>query len=160
MARHMLLQLPLLLVAGSLIAGGTPKHLRAGVDSFNAGGVPGTLLAAAIIVFWMVPRALDESLISNSTALAKYVSLPMAGAALTLSWRNLGIPGRLFFAGNASSMLFASGALYVELRLPLCSAYALQEQMVAGYGLTVAAFIFVVWSGYDVIRRTQSSSPS
>ena len=94
MATHMLVQIPLLAVAGALAATGLPVRWKAQIAAWNRGGISGTALALIGSSWWMVPRALDLALASPAMELTKFASLPLlVGAPIALSWAHLGTIG-------------------------------------------------------------------
>lgn len=141
MARHMLLQFPLLLLAGGLLALLLPGDVRGRVARWNAHGIVGLALFLLVSAFWMIPRALDEALLSNGTEAAKFASLLGAGAALQLSWQPAGPVVQAFFLGNWAWMSAAVGLLYQDSPARLCNFYLLDQQSVAGQGLVALALI-------------------
>src|SRR5580765_5213881 len=91
MATHMLVQIPLLGLAGALAATGLKPEWKRRIDAWNLGGVSGIVLALIASSWWMVPRALDLALASPAMELTKLVTLPLfVGAPLALSWNHLG----------------------------------------------------------------------
>ena len=62
MAGHMLLQIPLLALAGGLGARGIFGRHGAGLAGFNAAGIAGLLIAVFVAAVWMLPRTLDAAL--------------------------------------------------------------------------------------------------
>lgn len=91
MVGHMLVQIPLLVVAGALLASCVPAALRRKLDAFNANGFAGILAAGFVTSYWMLPRALDAALSDPLMELAKFCSLPLlVGLPLALSWPRLG----------------------------------------------------------------------
>lgn len=138
---HLLVQVPALILAGAVTAAALPRRLRARLDRVNGGGAPGTALAAALLSYWMLPRALDAALADTWAEAAKVLSLPLAGAILRLSWRRLGFVGRAFVRLNAAAMLLAVGLLLIHSPVRLCNAYLLDGQQTAGNGLVILAAI-------------------
>ena len=141
MARHMLMQFPLLLAAGALLGTSLPRRGRQSVAAFNAHGLAGFALFLLATAFWMIPRALDEALLSPAIEVAKFASLVAAGAALALSWRAAPPVVQAFFVGNWAWMSAAVGLLYEDAPARLCNFYLLDQQAVAGRGLVALAVI-------------------
>ncbi len=139
MALHMLLQFPLLLLAGWLMARGTAERARTMLRSWNHAGIAGLLLASMVLMFWMIPRALDMVLVDGTLELTKFLTLVLAGAALELSWREAGMIVRGFFLGNVLPMMMVVGWLYVEAPVRICNAYLTSDQLRAGSGLLALA---------------------
>ena len=59
------------------------------VQSFNAGGVTGILGASFVMALWMLPRLLDLARLDSSADAIKFISAPLAGFAVALSWPRL-----------------------------------------------------------------------
>ena len=161
MAVHMLVQLPLLLLAGAMasvavsgFAGGrtTPaagafrdtlgklhRALRHQLGQYDEHGVVGLFAVILTTAYWMIPKALDDALVSRATELGKFGSLLLIGFLLP------GILGRanriiqIFFLGNFSSMMAIVGMLYQDAPARLCNFYLLDDQGVAGQGLVAFA---------------------
>lgn len=136
LASHVLLQFPLLLAAGALLAGWVQPS---GLDPWNRGGASGLSLAFAVLAFWMLPRAIDASVLDRSYALAKFASLPLAGAAL--AWSLPRLPGlvRAFLLAQLLAMSGAAGWLYLATPTRLCLAYRASEQAILGVALLLLA---------------------
>jgi hypothetical protein len=142
MTAHMLLQIPLLVLAGALLAPCIPATLRRGFEGLDAHGVPGMLTAAFASSYWMLPRALDAALSNPLAGLAKFGSLPLlVGVPLALSWPRMGPIGRGFVLANAISMIAVVGWLYRESPVRLCSWYLVDQQVLLGNALLALALL-------------------
>jgi hypothetical protein len=140
MFAHMLVQIPLLAIAGVLAASALPVSVKARVRDWNRGGVSGTLLALLVSSWWMVPRALDWALASPLMEAAKFTTLPLlVGAPIALSWSPLGGMGRGFVVANVLPMWAVVGWLYIAAPVRVCNYYLVDQQVVAGAGLLSAA---------------------
>ncbi len=157
MWRHMVLQFPLLLAAGALLAGGLPARARVAVARCNAMGIAGLLGVALVLTVSMVPRVLDLALLRPEVEAAKLAALVAAGAALRLSWRPAGLVLQFFFLGNVLPMMTVVGTLYVESPLRLCNAYLLDDQVRLGEWLIGAAaavaVMWLAWVAWVMVRR-------
>lgn len=146
MALHMLLQFPMLLLAGWLLAQGLPQRARAGLQKWNHAGIVGLLMAAMVLMLWMIPRALDMVLSDGTMEFCKFLTLVMTGMALELSWQAAGLIVRGFFLGNVLPMMMVVGWLYIEAPVRICNAYLADDQLRAGSGLLALAMAgCVVW---------------
>lgn len=146
MLRHMLVQAPLLLLAGALQAGAAGPRARSVIARWNAHGITGLLAAACILGLLMVPRALDLVLLAPSMEAAKFVLLLLAGAALRLSWRAAGLVVQGFFLGNVLPMTAVAGQLYIDSPVRVCNAYLLDDQVRLGQWLiALACVVAVAW---------------
>jgi hypothetical protein len=137
MARHMLLGVPVLVIAGMLLA---PTRVR---SSWNPGGVPGALIALGFSAVVMIPRVLDAAVQSLAADVIKSMIAVFAGVAFAGSWSLLGVLGQAFVIGNIGWMLGAAGLLMQQAPERLCVVYLQGDQRRAGVGLVVAAVLIV-----------------
>lgn len=141
MARHMLMQFPLLLGTGGLLGLAMSEARRQRIARYNAHGLAGLLLFLLVIAFWMIPRALDQALYSSGIESAKVISLLCAGAALQHSWRAAGPIVQIFVLGNWGWMTVAVGLFYQDNPVRLCNFYLVDQQVRAGQGLVALPLI-------------------
>ena len=155
MVAHMLVQIPLLAVAGALAVAALPLPLRARIAGWNRGGVSGALLAVIASSWWMVPRALDWALASPLMEAAKFVTVPLfVGAPLALSWSTLGSMGRGFVLANVLPMWAVVGWAYIAAPVRVCNYYLADQQVVAGVGLVIASIALGAAMGvFPFVRR-------
>ena len=136
MTLHMLVQIPLLAVAGGIGAAAIPGRWRDYLVTWNRLGITGTLLALIVSTWWMLPRALDSALSSGAMELLKFASLPLlVGAPVALSWRELPFVGKGFVLANVLPMWAVVGWLYIAAPVRVCNYYLVNQQVTAGYGL-------------------------
>ena len=146
MWRHMVLQFPLWMLAGALLAAALPARARASLARWNALGISGLLWVALVLAVLMVPRVLDLALRAPAVEVLKCSALMLAGAALRLSWQPAGRVVQGFFLGNVLPMMVVVGQLYVDSPLRLCNAYLLDDQERLGRWLiALAALLAVAW---------------
>lgn len=146
MFRHMLVQFPLWLACGALLAGALPGAAVRHIGLWNAHGLAGLTLASITLAVLMVPRVLDLALYMPQVELAKLAALLAAGAALRLSWRPAGFVLQFFFLGGILMMMAIVGMLYVDTPLRLCNAYLQDDQIRLGRWLTGSATVMgVAW---------------
>ena len=141
MWRHMLVQFPLLLLAGAGLVGALPARAQAGAARWNAHGISGLVAVALVLAVLMVPRVLDLALTSPSVEAAKCSALVLAGAALRLSWQPAGWLVQGFFLGNVLPMTAVVGQLYIDSPVRVCNAYLLDDQTRLGQWLVGAAIV-------------------
>jgi hypothetical protein len=137
MARHMLLGVPVLVIAGILLA---RTRVR---SAWNPGGVPGAVIALGFSAVVMIPRVLDAAVQSLAADVIKSVIGVSAGVAFAWSWSALGVLGQAFVIGNIGWMLGAAGLLLQQAPERLCVVYLQGDQRRAGVGLVVAAVLIV-----------------
>ena len=146
MTRQMLVQFPLLLLSGFLLAGSLPRVWRAVADRWNHHGISGLFAAALLLAILMVPRLLDLALTDVRIELAKWLALVVCGAALRLSWQPAGLVVQGFFLGNVLPMMAVIGYLFNGSPVRLCNAYLLDDQEGLGQKLVwIAAMIGLAW---------------
>ena len=157
MWRHMVLQFPLLMGAGALLAAALPSRARTLVARWNAHGIAGLVGVAVVLGVLMVPRVLDLALREPAIEAAKCAARVLAGAALRLSWRAAGLVVQGFFLGNVLPMTAVVGQLYIDAPLRLCNAYLLDDQARLGQWLIALAVLLALgWLaqvGWWVVRR-------
>ena len=157
MWRHMLVQFPLLLLAGAGLVGALPARVRTGVSRWNDHGISGLVAVALVLAVLMVPRVLDLALVNPSVEAAKFSALLLAGAALRLSWQPAGWLVQGFFLGNVLPMTAVVGQLYIDSPVRVCNAYLLDDQTRLGQWLVglaaVVALGWLVWVAIALVRK-------
>lgn len=156
MALHMLVQLPLLAVAGYALGsawmrsprGGTLARALALAQSFNRGGVTGVLAASFVMLLWMLPRYLDLATLEPAVDAVKFISVPLAGLAVALSWPRLPAIARGVVHLEVIATLLRFGWGYLAAEERLCLAYLAGDQQLTGLLLAylgVAYAAIVAW---------------
>lgn len=155
MPLHMLLQMPMLLGAG--IACGyaascaalhfqrTPNRLLAAVARLISGygkqldeyGIVGLTFFLLLSAYWMIPKALDDVLVSAGAETGKFVAFFVAGLMFPGTLARANRVTQLFFLGNFAWMTAIVGMLYQDTAVRLCNAYLLDDQLIAGQGLVI-----------------------
>ncbi|MCC6314721.1 MAG: DUF1404 family protein [Thermomicrobiales bacterium] len=146
LVRHMLLQIPLLILAGVLLGAFVAPRPVPGAQSKQTEAAAAVLLAAFCMTFWMLPRWLDAAVGDHGVDAVKIVSLVLlAGVPLGWGWVRLGPVARGFVWFQAISMALVLGWLYAAYPDRLCNSYLVSEQPVLGMAMFgVAAFLGVV----------------
>ena len=155
MWRHMVLQFPLLLLAGAAWAGALSPAWQG--RSINQYGITGWVAASSVLAVLMIPRVLDLALLRPEVEVAKCTALVLAGLALRLSWQPAGRVLQFFFLGNLLAMTAIVGLLYIDSPLRLCNAYLQDDQIRLGQWLVgISASLAVAWLAHivwDMTRR-------
>jgi hypothetical protein len=147
MALHMLVQLPLLAATGygagvvwMLAQPGTAwARPRAFVQSFNGGGLTGIVAASFVMVLWMLPRLLDLARLDPAADAVKFVTVPLAGLAIALSWPRLPVIARAVVHLEVIATFFRFGWGYLAADERLCLAYLAGDQQFTGE--------LLIWAG-------------
>jgi hypothetical protein len=141
MLTHMLVQIPLIFACA--VMWGASIRLRPHVTwlSWNLQGVPGLLLSAFVLTYWMTPIALDHAAADGVWNLAKVLSLALAGLAAGISWRLGSVVTQLFYVGNLLWMMVTAGILYQDADQRLCNAYLWGDQVKTGQGLVALSIL-------------------
>jgi hypothetical protein len=147
MVTHMLVQLPLLVFAGWLLAKPLRAHLNDWLERVDPDGIAAALIAVLASSYWMLPRALDAALADPYMEAAKILGVPlMVGVPAALCWSRLSSLTAGFFIANVLSMWAAGGWLYRVFPARLCNYYLLEEQRVTGEVLLwVSAVLAGLW---------------
>lgn len=145
---HVLIQLPLLALAGAMLARTVVSQYRRPTSSWNAGGVPMLLLAIVTIAFWMLPRSIDAALVDDWVEFGKFITVPgLIGMPLLLGWRRAHPLLRGFLKAQALSMLGVMAFLYTHAPIRICNAYLVGDQERLGLGFLVAAIaLAIIWT--------------
>lgn len=143
---HMLVQIPLLALAGWMV-GNTVHDSR--YQQWNQKGIPGLLIALFGILFWMIPRWLDAALSEPFWEVAKFITVPLLiGLPLGASWFKISSFTRAIVWTNAISMLVVIGWLYVAAPIRVCNNYLVNQQEEFGYtAMLLALAIALYWIG-------------
>ena len=149
MVWHMLVQMPLLVLAGWwAMAAWAPGRAGARTPGWriNRYGLTGFMLAQSILAYWMLPAKIDSAVVLPSVDAAKLASLWLAGAALREGFRQAPLAVQLFFVGYGLPMMVWLGLYLATTDLRVCNAYSLASQVRAGQGLVaLSAALGVMW---------------
>ncbi|WP_208590620.1 hypothetical protein [Gracilibacillus suaedae] len=129
MVLHMFLQLPLLILVGVLLHGNRNWRF---LEKWNDNGVAGMLLAVGVLIFWMLPRSLDDALTEIELEIWKFASLPLLGFLWKNSWRKIGGIFKSFLYINFLSMFGLLAWLYLGTPVQICNNYLINEQHIVG----------------------------
>ncbi|GLB61648.1 hypothetical protein [Cytobacillus sp. NCCP-133] len=150
MITHMHMQMPILVIAGFLMAKFFQQHYLQFFAKWNENGVPGILLFTIIMAYWSLPRTMDEALTLTSVEAFKFVSLPfLAGVPLRDSWPKLSSFWKHALIIFFTILFLALGWLYMWSPVQLCNNYLVIEQITLGWGFISTAFAMVVYLVYS-----------
>jgi hypothetical protein len=107
------------------------------------------MLFIIISLYWMLPRAMDEALNSQSMQLFKFFSLPfLAGIPLRDSWNKLNSRGKGLIFVSFTILFTGMGWLYIYAPVQLCNNYLLIEQITLGWGYITMALCMLIYMLY------------
>lgn len=148
MVRHMLIQLPLLALAGWLLGRGI-KGIDGSLSGWNHRGIAGLVLVSVTAAIWMIPLSLDAALQNSWVETAKFLSIPLlTGVPLALSWPIAGFIVRGVFLVESTATAFRLGWLFLASPQRLCSNYLLDDQQRLGQmllALGAAGAAILIW---------------
>ncbi|HET7561336.1 MAG TPA: hypothetical protein VFJ87_03025 [Rhodanobacteraceae bacterium] len=158
MTLQMLVQIPLLAVAGGLSWPWLPRRARDWLDGWNRSGISGIVLVSLVAMVWMLPRSMDAALEVAWVELAKFTSVPLLiGLPLALSWPRAGFVVRGVFLAEVIATAFRMGWLYLVSPVRLCSNYLIGDQRLLGDcllaigALTVLLLVWkLMWGRVDI----------
>ena len=165
MVGHMLVQIPLLALAGGLVARAVSGGRGSVLAGFNAGGIPGLLVAVFAVIAWMLPRMLDAALRGALVEAAKLTTVPLlVGAPLAVSWPLLPPVARGFVWANLISHAAVLGWVYSVAPNRLCTSYLFDQQAALGTALLIVAIALLLgWGGFAIVGvrlpQTAQSTP-
>lgn len=143
---HVMIQMPLLVLSGWLVGQAWSGRLERLMQTWNAGGVPGLLAVIFIALFWMLPRSVDGAIRLPHLEVAKFVSLPLAGCLLALSFSRAPLLLRGAIKANVISMCLVLAWLYHAAPVRLCTSYLASEQQQLGVAFgSWAAALSIIW---------------
>jgi hypothetical protein len=149
MVIHMHMQMPLLIFTGFLMARFFRMKVPHFFEKWNGNGIPGIMLFVIIVVYWTLPRSMDEALTIPSMEVFKFISLPLlAGIPLRDSWKKLKpfVKNIVFYLFII--MFFGMGWLYIDSPVQLCNNYLIIEQITLGWGFLTTAICMVIYLLY------------
>jgi amino acid transporter len=149
---HMHMQMPMLVIAGFFMARLFQEKFPSFFEKYNQNGIPGILLFTIIMLYWMLPRTMDEALTVQSVEVFKFISLPfLAGVPLRDSWKKLSKVGRNNLITIFTVVFIGMGWLYVQTNEQLCNNYLVIDQLILGWGFITMAICMVIYLIYTFI---------
>ena len=159
MAWHMVVQMPLLVLAGALAARALPAIFAlpawsawfAGpaaqrLADFNHFGLSSFMAAQGIVAYWMLPLAIDRAVVNPSFDVLKLLTLFISGLLLHSAFKRAPMALQLFFMGYWVAMMAWLGSYFASTDLRLCNAYSQASQVATGWSLLVLGLLLgLVW---------------
>ncbi|KPH74466.1 MULTISPECIES: hypothetical protein [Bacillaceae] len=150
MVVHMHMQIPLLVIVGMLFTPYLKDRFPNVFENWNYNGIPGIMLFMIIVIYWMIPRAMDEALAISTIEIFKFISLPfLAGIPLRDSWSKLNTLGKNIIFICLILISSAMAWLYIAIPTQICNNYLIVEQKALGWTfllIGLCLFIYFVQS--------------
>lgn len=146
MSIHMHMQMPLLAIAGMLMTPLLQEKFPHFFNKWNGNGIAGMTLVMIIVVYWLIPRTMDEALMIPYVEVFKFISWPfLVGVPLRDSWRKLSTFGQGFIFISISIIFGFMAWLYIASPNQLCNNYLIIEQRALGWGFLLIAVCIVIY---------------
>lgn len=166
MTLQMLVQIPLLVLAGYRLRPLLPRRMTDSLVAWNRSGISGLLLVSLTAMVWMLPRTMDAALEVPWVEMAKYTAVPLLiGVPLAISWPHAGFVVRGVFLAEVIATAFRLGWLYLVSPQRLCSNYLLGDQQWLGecmLAIGSALFLWIawklLWGHFDRFAETREPS--
>jgi hypothetical protein len=156
MTAQMLVQIPLLAIAGALLGRSLPRRTASRVALWNRGGVTGLIVVTFAAACWMLPLSLDAAKAGAAADCVKFLTVPLLiGLPLAVSWPHMSFVLRGVLLFEAMATLFRMGWLYLISPVRLCNSYGLSDQQRLGEWLLIAGAALLTW----VVWRLLWGSP-
>jgi hypothetical protein len=161
MATHMLVQIPLLAVAGALASTVLPAKFAVWLQPFNRHGATGIVLATVTVVYWMVPLNLDSALSDSIPEMAKFITLPVVvGMVGALSWDALPGVAKGLILAQMISMLDVVAWLYHGTPTRLCTYYLIDQQVLSADFMYLASALLAIGCVISSLFRSSGGTSS
>ena len=154
---HMVVQMPLLALAGWLAMAAASAPQGPDLSAWNRYGLTGFIAALMVFAYWMLPLAIDRAVLLPAVDVMKLVSLLAAGALLRHFFDRAPAVLQLFFVGTTVPMAIWLGVYFASTDLRLCNAYSLQSQIDAGRGIALLGMLLGAGWLLGALRGTLSS---
>lgn len=152
MTIHMHMQMPFLVAAGFLMGSYFEIRFSRFFQKWNQNGIPGILLFIIIVVYWTIPRSMDETLTIWSMELFKFISLPfLAGIPLRDSWQKITPKVKNWVIIGFTVKFLGMGLLYIYSPDQLCNNYLKIDQLTLGWSFLTTGIGMVGYLLYMVM---------
>lgn len=153
MARHALIQIPSLLLCGYLAG------IKINTLSFNPYGLSGLIFFTGTLIFWMIPRSLDSTVLFNSIDQIMHLNMFVAGFFLRSSISLIPFMVKVVYLIQFIAMCAALGILYLSINSWLCAVYTIEQQKETGRGLlfiSIAVFLLLIFWTIKTLKQQKT----
>lgn len=146
MTIHMHMQMPLLAVAGMLMTPFIKQMFPRFFATWNKDGIPGILLVLIVIGYWLIPRAMDDALMSLPVEVFKFISWTFfVGVPLMDSWPKLSKTWKNIVFIGLGIVYLIMAAIYIFAPEQLCNNYLIVEQRTLGWAFLFVGFCLLLY---------------
>jgi|SRR5690625_2006780 len=146
MSIHMHMQMPLLGIAGMLMTPFLQKKFPSFFSKWNENGIPGIILFLIVFCYWLLPRAMDETLALTHIEVFKFISWPfLIGLPLRDSWPKLSNAWKNTVYIVVTIVYSFMAWLYIFSPDQLCNNYLIVEQRTLGWGFLLIALCVLLY---------------
>jgi|SRR5690625_1160753 len=146
MTIHMHMQMPLLAVAGMLMTPLFKQLFPKFFATWNKDGVPGILLVLIVVGYWLIPRAMDDALMSLPVEIFKFFSWTfLVGVPLMDSWSKLSSLWKNIVFITLGIVYLMMAGIYIFAPDQLCNNYLIVEQRTLGWAFLFVSFCLLLY---------------
>lgn len=141
MPRHQLLQLPLALLMGGIVARNLGGHLEFSL----ANRIASLLFVTGNLVFWMLPLSVDLAVIYPWFNALMGFTMVLSGILWFIALNQAAVEVKTVFYVMLTAMSVAMGMILANFKILLCSAFTIRQQNLTGiYLLGVGGFFLII----------------
>lgn len=160
MTAQMLVQIPLLAIAGMLLGISLPESVANWIQPWNRGGATGLIVVTFASTCWMLPLSLDAAVVSPVAGFAKFLTVPLLiGLPLAMSWLSMSFVLRGVLLFEALATLFRMGWLYLISPVRLCNSYGLSDQQRLGEWLLMSGAALLLCIAWRLLWGSPKAAP-
>src|SRR5690625_5161334 len=146
MTIHMHMQMPLLAVAGMLMTPLFKQLFPKFFATWNKDGIPGILLVLIVIGYWLIPRTMDDALMSLPVEVFKFMSWAfLVGVPLLDSWPKLSATWKNIVIVGLGIVYLIMAGVYIFAPDQLCNNYLIVEQRTLGWAFLFVGFCLLLY---------------
>src|SRR5699024_4282606 len=151
MAIHIHAQMPLIGIAGMLMAPYLQQKFPRFFEKWNENGVPGIVLFLIDFIYWVIPRAMDDALASGAVEVFNFFSWAfLIGVPLRLSWPKLTKAWQYIVLLVVAVSYSIMAVLYLFSPDQLCNNYLIVDQRILGWSFLLIVFVIILYILQDL----------
>ena len=141
MPRHQIIQLPAMFMLGLILA----LNFRKWIISDLSWVIAVFIFIMASLIFWMLPRSIDLSVLYPGFNMVMHFNMFLAGGLLIAVLRRILFEVKILFLGMFSAMLLVTGITLRTFDILLCSSFNVEQQEQTGlYLIIIGSLMFLL----------------